>query len=156
MNLTTTPMEPLQLLLFDKDPLTNSALEALLGDDERIDIAGNALSEEEALRLLEERRIDVVLMDVNVNNKTFERPLQQLKKKFPRQRVITLLYEENDAIEQLLENGADGYFLKERDMGDLANAIVSVHQEGYFRPAALDAEEPEPEGVLSYQRRQEG
>lgn len=145
-------MEPLKLLILDKDPLTNSALEVLLGDDERIEVVGNALKEEEAFRSLEERDVDVVLMDINVNNKTYDRPLQRLKKQFPRKKVLALLYEEGEVVDGVLRSGADGYFLKDRDMGDLADAVLRVHREGFYIPVSLYPETPSPEGVLSYQR----
>lgn len=146
-------MSQIDLLLFDKDPLTNSALEVLLGDDDRLHIAGNARSEEEAFKLLGQRSPDVVLMDINVNNKTYFRPLQRLKRYFPEQKVLALLYEEQEVIDGVLKSGAEGYFLKDQDLGELADAIVKVHSEGSFRPNILGFEEPDPEKLLSIQKR---
>lgn len=144
-------MEPADLLIFDKDPVTNSALEVLLSDDERLSVKGTARSEDEALRFLEERDIDVVLMDINVNNKTYYRPLQRLKKRLPDQKVLTLLYEEPEVLEGVLKYGADGYFFKDRDLGMLPDALEKVAKEGSFRPSSLDISQPSPEGVLSFQ-----
>lgn len=142
-------MDELKLLLLDKDPVTNSALEVFLNDDERIRVAGNARTESEAMRLLKERKLDVVLMDINVNNKTFERPVQKVKRKFPDKKVLALLYDEEEALQRVLESGADGYFLKDRDLGTLPDAIVKVHKEGVFRHVGGNKGRPDPDGVLS-------
>ncbi len=146
-------MQALELLIMDKDPVTNSALEVLLKDDERIHIAGNARNEEETFRIIEERKVDVVLMDINVNNKTYCRPLQRLKKRFPQQKVLCLLYEEPRVTQGILECGSEGTFFKERDLGKLADAIVEVHEEGRSHPTPLKNEIPDPKGLLSYQER---
>lgn len=145
-------MNQLKLLLIDKDPVTCSALEVLLDDDERLRVEGSARNEEEGLRLLEERWIDVVLLDVNVNNKTFYRPLQRLKRRFPYHKVLTLLYEEQDVIERLGEIGLDGYFLKNRDLAELPDALVQVHETGTYLPGSADPLIPDPQGILSVRR----
>ncbi len=147
-------MHQLEILLIDKDPLTNSALEVLLSDDERLHISGNARDEEEAFKLLDQRGADVVLMDINVNNKTCFRPLQRLKRQFPEQKVLALLYEEQEVIEGVLQSGAEGYFLKDQDLGELADALVEVHENGSFRPKVIGVEEPDPEKLLSMQGRE--
>lgn len=144
-------MNELKLLLLDKDPVTNSALEVLLDDDERIRVAGNARNESEAMTLLRDRDLDVVLMDINVNNKTFDRPLQKLKRNFPKKKVLALLYDEEAALERVLESGADGYFFKDRDLGALPDALVQVHEEGAFRHVKRKPERPDPNGILSVQ-----
>lgn len=146
-------MRQIDLLLFDKDPLTNSALEVLLEDDDRLHIAGNARSEEEAFKLLSERTPDVVLMDINVSNKTCFRPLQSLKRHYPQQKVLALLYEDEEVIEGVVNSGAEGYFLKDRDLGELPEAIAKVHKKGGFRPNVLGFEEPDPEKLLALQQR---
>lgn len=143
-------MHEVKILLIDKDPVTSSALEVLLDDDERLLVAGSARSEEEGLQLLEERRIDVVLLDVNVNNKTFYRPLQRLRRRFPHQKVLALLYEESEVIDRLKEIGAEGFFYKNRDLGELPDALWKVQEEGFFLPEEGSPVVPEPEGVLSF------
>lgn len=142
-------MDELKLLLLDKDPVTNSALEVFLNDDERIRVAGNARTETEAMRLLKERDLDVVLMDINVNNKVFERPVQKVKRKFPDKKVLALLYDEEEALQRVLESGVDGYFLKDRDLGTLPDAIVQVRKDGVFRHVGGSKGRPDPDGVLS-------
>ena len=59
-------MKPVRVLIADDDPLFLDALEAILGIESQIQIAGRAHDGEEATRLAGELGPDVVLMDLSM------------------------------------------------------------------------------------------
>ena len=122
---------PLRLFLVDDHKMVRAGLRALLQDDSRIEVVGEAGCKADALLSCPACSPDVVLIDVRLpDGKGFE-ICQRLKELLPAVKILVLTsYGDEDLVLEALGAGADGYLLKEIEGADLAQAIVTVRSSG--------------------------
>ena len=86
---------------------------------------------ETALPGLQERKPNVVLMDINLPGMSGVDAVRKLKPALPdTQFVMLTVYEDADHIYNALAAGATGYLLKETPRQELLNALQDVHSGG--------------------------
>lgn len=116
-----------RVLIADDHRLFAEALEAILSGDDRIELVGLAGDGEEAVRLAEERRPDVILMDISM-------PLMDgidaaKKIKAADDEVSILMLTGSNArsdVDRARQAGAAGYVTKDRIAAELVEAILEV------------------------------
>ena len=117
----------IQLLLVDDHSLFRRGLKALLSQDERFQVAGEAGDVGEALRCLAQQRPDVILLDNHLPGVRGVDAIPALKEAAPAARVLMLTVSENENdLAAALQAGADGYLLKTVESDQLADTIVKV------------------------------
>jgi NarL family two-component system response regulator LiaR len=98
----------------------------LVFDD--LKLVGEAENGAEALRLCDEIRPDVVLMDMLMPKMDGASATRAIRQKYPQMQVIALTsFKEGDLIKNALEAGAIGYLLKDVSADELARAIRAAH-----------------------------
>ena len=118
---------PIQLLLVDDHTLFRRGLKALLSQDERFVVAGEAGDVGEALRCLAQQRPDVILLDNHLPGVRGVDAIPALKEAAPAARVLMLTVSENENdLAAALQAGADGYLLKTVESDQLCETIVKV------------------------------
>ncbi len=117
----------IRLLHLDDKDITRVGIRSLLADSV-LHLVGSVASDEEAMRLAEERFPDVLLM--NIQAETFDgvQFLQKYRKNFPRQKVI-ILTSTNDPyyLLQAAELGAQDYVLDKIAGMDLVLLIQNIY-----------------------------
>jgi two-component system response regulator NreC len=84
---------------------------------------------EEACRLAQELKPDVVIMDISLPDLSGIEATRRIKADRPETRVIGLtMHEEEPYVLELLKAGADGYIVKRSAAADLVQAIRTVMQ----------------------------
>ena len=117
----------IQLLLVDDHTLFRRGLKALLSQDERFLVAGEAGDVGEALRCLAQQRPDVILLDNHLPGVRGVDAIPALKEAAPAARVLMLTVSENENdLSAALQAGADGYLLKTVESDQLADTILKV------------------------------
>lgn len=117
----------IQLLLVDDHTLFRRGLKALLSQDERFEVAGEAGDVGEALRCLAQQRPDVILLDNHLPGVRGVDAIPALKEAAPAARVLMLTVSENENdLAAALQAGADGYLLKTVESDQLCETIVKV------------------------------
>ncbi len=102
---------------------------ALLSQDDRFDIVGEAGDVSEALRLLPLVQPDLVLLDNHLPGVKGVDAIPSFKESRPELRVMMLTVSENeDDLSRALQAGADGYLLKTSESDQLCDAIVKVNE----------------------------
>lgn len=117
----------IRLLLVDDHTLFRRGLKALLSQDERFDVCGEAGDVGEALRGLPSLAPDVILLDNHLPGVRGVEAIPALKEAAPAVRVLMLTVSENENdLAAALQAGADGYLLKTVESDQLAETIVKV------------------------------
>ena len=121
--------EPIQLLVVDDHPLFRRGLIALLSQDDRFEIVGEAGDVGEALRMLAKMPPDLLLLDNHLPGVKGVDAIASLKSDRPNLRILMLtVSEDEEDLSKALQSGADGYLLKTSESDQLCNALVKVHE----------------------------
>ncbi|MEO6017496.1 MAG: response regulator [Polaromonas sp.] len=120
-------MKPFELLVVDDHNLFRRGLVALLSQDGRFEVAGEAGDIGEALRCLERRQPDLILLDNHLPGVRGVDGIAALKEAAPAARILMLTVSENeDDLAAALQAGAEGYLLKTVELDRLSESILKV------------------------------
>lgn len=120
-------MNSIQLLVVDDHNLFRRGLIALLKQDGRFAIAGEAADMGQALRCAGQISPDVILLDNHLPGVRGIEGIPALKEAFPSARILMLTVSENEEdLAAAMQVGADGYLLKTVESDQLCQAIVRV------------------------------
>jgi two-component system nitrate/nitrite response regulator NarL len=117
----------IQLLVVDDHNLFRRGLTALLSQDGRFTVAGQAADVGEALRELARHTPDVILLDNHLPGVRGVDGIAAMKRIAPEVRILMLtVSEDEDDLAAALKAGADGYLLKTVESEHLCESIVKV------------------------------
>jgi DNA-binding NarL/FixJ family response regulator len=116
-----------RVLIADDDPLFLDALEAILGIEAQIEIAGRAHDGDEATRLAGELGPDVVLLDLSMPVVDGFEASRRIRADAPGTAVVVLTGSSNaEDVEKASDAGATGYVTKDRIAQDLVRIVLSA------------------------------
>jgi DNA-binding NarL/FixJ family response regulator len=124
-------MMKLRVLIADDHPLFRDGMRGLLATQPDIEVAGEAMTGEEAVRMAAELVPDVVLMDIKMPGLGGIEATRRILGENPRARVLVVTMFEDDAtVFTAMCSGARGYVLKDDDKDDVLGAIRTVGRGG--------------------------
>lgn len=116
--------DPIQVMIVDDQPAVRSGLGAFLLAFDDLELAGEASSGGEAIRLCAACQPDVILMDLVMAPMDGPATIRAIRERHPRVQIIALTsFPEQDLVEAALQAGAIGYLLKNVTADELAGAI---------------------------------
>jgi NarL family two-component system response regulator LiaR len=119
-----TGTNQIRILLADDHTVVRSGLSAVLAMQDDFKIVGEAADGEEALRLCESLKPDVVLMDLLMPKLDGVAATKAIKERWPQVQVIALTsFKEKEYVEGALKAGASGYLLKNVSADELVNPV---------------------------------
>ncbi|MBE0671029.1 MAG: response regulator transcription factor [Anaerolineales bacterium] len=115
-------------MLVDDHTMVRRGLATFLKVFDDLELAGEAESGADAVKLCAEIQPDVILMDMVMPIMDGASATRIIRQKFPQVQVIALTsFKEGELIKKALEAGAIGYLLKDVSADDLVRAIRSAH-----------------------------
>lgn len=114
----------IRVLIVDDHPVVRSGLAALLLAFDDLELAGEAANGSEAVRMYEQLKPDVVLMDLMMPQMDGAAATRAIREKDAQAHVIALTsFKEEELVQNALKAGAIGYLLKSISADELAGAI---------------------------------
>ncbi|WP_447972554.1 response regulator [Nitrospira sp. Kam-Ns4a] len=128
----------IRVLIADDHPVVRAGLKQVLATTPDLAVAGEAASAREVLDAVHSEVYDVVVLDMNMPDRSGLDVLQDLKRLHPALPVLVLsLYTEEHFALRVLRAGAAGYLSKADAPEKLIEAIRKVHTGSRYVSAAL-------------------
>ena len=104
-------------------------IELLLAYNEDIKIIGTANDGEALLNMVKKHEPDVVLTDIRMPKMDGISLTRHIKSNWPHIKVIAFtMFDQDDAVSQMLAAGASGYLLKNSPLEEVVKAVQAVHK----------------------------
>jgi DNA-binding NarL/FixJ family response regulator len=129
----------IRIIIADDHQLFRNGLRLLLGAFPGFTVTAEASDGNELLKILGNCAADVVLMDINMPEMDGITATRQALAKCPGLNVIALsMYGEEDYYYRMVDAGAKGFLLKDSDISEVREAILTVMKGGsYFSQELL-------------------
>lgn len=115
------------LVVADDVPAVRQALVELLQSFGEFDVVGEACDGAEAVRMVEELRPAIVLMDIKMPEMDGIQATREISARVPKTTVIAYTaYEDAGLVREMVAAGAKGYILKGSDSEDVIDALLAA------------------------------
>jgi NarL family two-component system response regulator LiaR len=120
--------DPIRVMIVDDHALVRTGLGAFLQVYGDLELVAEAENGEEALRLCERLRPDVVLMDLVMPGMDGAAATRAIRERWPQIQVVALTsFKDQEWVAKAVQAGAVGYLLKNVSADELADAIRAAH-----------------------------
>jgi len=117
----------IKILVVDDHAVVRAGVQYFIAQVPDMKIEGEAATAQEAMRLVRAQDWDIVLLDINMPDKSGVEVLKQIKREKPELPVLILsMHPESRYAVQILRSGASGYVQKEALAEELVNAIQTI------------------------------
>jgi len=126
-------MNKIKIAIADDYKIFREGLKVGLSADEALEVMLEADNGEDLLKGLESGIPDVIIMDLKMPILDGMEATKVVRKKYPSIKVLVVsMYEDDKFIIHLMENGANGYLLKNAEPDEIRRSIYAVHENGYY------------------------
>ena len=132
-------MDKIRIIITDDHQLFRNGLKILLNSFPDFEVTGEASNGEEFLKLIQSVNADIALMDINMPEMDGIEATRRGTKLIPAINIIALsMYGEEDYYYRMVDAGAKGFLLKDSDINEVREAILTVAKGGsYFSQELL-------------------
>lgn len=121
--------EIIKVLLVDDHEMVRMGLAAYLATEPLIEVVGEAANGEEGVKLAEQYKPDVVLMDLVMEGMDGIEATRRIRKVHPEGKVIVLTsFIDDEKVYPVIEAGAFSYLLKTTRAQEIVQAIQQAHR----------------------------
>lgn len=146
------------IFVVDDHYMVIEGIRSLLQNEKTLDWMGHATNAASCLSFLKLHEPDVILMDVNLPDKSGIDLCKEVKQLYPSVAVLGLsTFNQQAIIKNMIDNGASGYVLKNATKEELLEAInaVSKGKVYYSQEAFSSLRIPAPDQLLITRREKE-
>lgn len=126
----------IKVMITDDHKMVREGIKQLLELNDSISVVGMASDGDECISVLESKKPDLLLLDINMPGKNGLEIIEEIKKlNFNVKIILLTVHNEVDYLLKAVEIGADGYVLKDSGSAELVNAIeIVMSGESYIQP----------------------
>lgn len=137
----------MKIMIADDHKLLLDGLILILNELQDVELLASASNGKELLRLMQNQRPDIVLLDLNMPVMDGFETLKEIKKRYPEIKVIVLsMHFEKYTVSRVMQDNADGYLVKNSDKAEFSAAIRRVAEGGKYFSAELMSLMLQPQG----------
>jgi len=127
-------MTKIKILIADDHTMFLQGIISLLEQEPNIEIVGKAVNGLEALQVIEQIPVDLLILDISMPEMDGIELSKILKKKFPAIKILVVSTHSNvSLISRLIRIGVNGYLLKNAEKAELLKAINTIASgDNYF------------------------
>jgi DNA-binding NarL/FixJ family response regulator len=150
----------IRIFIVDDHYMVIEGIHSLLQNESHIEWMGHATNAASCLAFLQHEEPDIILMDINLPDKSGIDLCREVKERYPSVFVLGLsTFNQQSFIQKMMENGASGYLLKNATREELMEAIETVSKgKTYFSfDSAMSMRKPDAvsEDVIITRREKE-
>ena len=126
------------VLIVDDHPLFRSGLRQVIAEDERFELVGETGDGEDAFKLIEGKKPDVAVLDVNlpgISGLEIARKLQA--RRAPTRVIMLTMHKDEETCNRALDIGAMGIVLKENAIEEILKAIAAVAEGEHYLSSTI-------------------
>lgn len=128
----------IKVMIVDDQALLAEGIRSVLEHDPELKVVAVAKDGLDALEKMREEAADVVLMDVRMPNMNGVVATKEIKDKYPGSKVIVLTtFDDSDYILSAINNGANGYLLKDIGSAELIGAVKNAYAGDTILPSKI-------------------
>ena len=126
-------MKKIKIAIADDYKIYRDGLKVGLAADSNLQVVLEADNGEDLLKGLSAAAPDVIIMDLKMPIMDGMEATKEVKKRFSSIKVLVVtMYEDDKFIIHLMENGANGYLLKNAESDEIRKSIYAVYENGYY------------------------
>jgi DNA-binding NarL/FixJ family response regulator len=129
----------IQILIVDDHNLVIEGIISLLQNSAEIVVCGQANSGVDCINFIQQNKVDLILMDINLPDMSGIELCKQIKSEFSEIKILALsTFNQISYINKMVANGANGYLLKNITKQELTLAINTVMEGKAYNSNEVD------------------
>ena len=117
----------IKVFIVDDHYMVIEGIRSLLQNEKNVEWTGHAMNAASCFAFLRQQQPDIILMDINLPDKSGIDLCKEVKEAYPRIFIIGLsTFNQQSFIQKMMDNGASGYVLKNATQQELMEAIEIV------------------------------
>ncbi|HEY6978250.1 MAG TPA: response regulator transcription factor [Chitinophagaceae bacterium] len=126
-------MNPIRIAIADDHKIYREGLKLCLSSDKNLKIISETENGADLLKAIEHHLPDIIIMDLNMPVMDGMEATKIIRKKYEHVKILVVtMYDSEKFVIYLMENGANGYLLKNAEPAEIIKAIYTVHENGYY------------------------
>lgn len=131
----------IRILLVDDHQMILDGLGYIFKQSKSFEVVAKVNSGKEALRILENIKIDIVITDLDMPGMTGLQLIKKIKEEHDGVKIIMLsMHSDTQLVKEVMKSGADGYLLKTSNEEDMIIAVNQVYDgKKYFSTSITES-----------------
>ncbi|MCC6866991.1 MAG: response regulator transcription factor [Ignavibacteria bacterium] len=131
-------VQKIKIIIADDHHIFRKGVLSIVSESNSIEVIGEASAGNDALKLIEEKKPDIAILDIDMPGLSGLDIARKIKsEKLPTKTVILTIHKDKEYFDEALELDIKAYILKESIANDLIDCIIKVYEGDYYISSAI-------------------